>query len=92
MNADILFTLWMSDFKSFESFFQIISTRLFSFSLLFLFSIYFFFKKKFWVFVLKSLLKLKINLEKTKPQIKVATIEGSLNENSDIPNTKIEMH
>ena len=42
--------------------------------------------------VLKSLLKLKINLEKTNPQIKVATIEGSLNENSDIPNTKIEMH
>ena len=42
--------------------------------------------------ILKSFLKLKINLEKTKPQIKVATIEGSLNENSDIPNTKIEMH
>lgn len=51
MNADILFTVWLSEYKFFESFFQVISTRLFSFSLLFLFSIYFFFKKKFWIFV-----------------------------------------
>jgi len=51
MNADILFTIWLSEYKFFEPFFQIISTRLFSFSLLFLFSIYFFIKKKFWIFV-----------------------------------------
>ena len=51
MNADIFFTVWLSEYKFFESFFQIISTRLFSFSLLFLFSIYFFIKKKFWIFV-----------------------------------------
>jgi membrane-associated phospholipid phosphatase len=51
MNADIIFIIWLSEYKFFESFFQIVSTRLFSFSLLFLFSIYFFFKKKFWVFV-----------------------------------------
>ena len=51
MNADILFIIWLSEYKFFESFFQIISTRLFSFSLLFLFSIYFLIKKKFWVFV-----------------------------------------
>ena len=51
MSADILFTVWLSEYRFFESFFEVISTRLFSFSLLFLFSIYFFFKKKFWVFV-----------------------------------------
>ena len=51
MNADIFFTVWLSEYKFFESFFQIISTRLFSFSLLFLFSIYFFLKNKSWVFI-----------------------------------------
>ena len=51
MNVDILFTVWLSEYKFFESFFQIISTRLFSFSLLFLFSIYFFLKNKSWVFI-----------------------------------------
>ena len=56
MNADILFTLWLSDFKSFESFSNYFYKIIFIFPAIF-FSIYFFLKKSFgFVFIILAIL------------------------------------